>query len=140
MGVVHVQSHKQPYHLTIRARAHEWASDEPRDAGGGDIGPTPYELLLSALGSCTAITVQMYARRKEWPLESVEVELEHERVHAEDCKDCDSKEGQISEIRLKLKLTGALTREQEERILEIAGKCPVKKTLEGEIKIRSRLG
>lgn len=140
MGLVQVRSHKQPYHLTIRARAHEWASDEPRDAGGGDIGPTPYELLLSALGSCTAITVQMYARRKEWPLESVEVELEHERVHAEDCKDCDSKEGQISEIRLKLKLAGALTVEQEERILEIAGKCPVKKTLEGEIKIRSRLG
>lgn len=140
MGLVQVRSHRQPYQLTIRARTHEWAADEPREAGGGDAGPTPYELLLAALGSCTAITVQMYARRKEWPLESVEVELEHERVHAQDCEDCESKEGQISEIQLKLKLAGALTQEQEERILEIAGKCPVKKTLVGEIKIRSRLG
>ncbi|HLV01034.1 MAG TPA: OsmC family protein [Acidobacteriota bacterium] len=139
MSRVYVKSTGVPYTHEITARSHQWVADEPRESDGQDLGPTPYELLLSALGSCTAITVQMYARRKGWPLESVEVELEQNRIHAEDCEDCEQKEGMVLEIHLILKLTGYLTREQEERIFEIANRCPVKKSLEHEIKIRSRL-
>lgn len=140
MSRVYVKSAAAPYTHEITARSHHWAADEPRESDGQDQGPTPYELLLSALGSCTAITAQMYARRKDWPLESIEVELEQNRIHAEDCEDCDQKEGMVLEIQMTLKLTGYLTEEQEERILEIANRCPVKKSLEHEIKIRSRLG
>lgn len=140
MSKVYVKSAGAPYTHEITSRSHGWISDEPKDSDGQDRGPTPYELLLSALGSCTAITAQMYARRKEWPLESLEVELEQSRIHAKDCEDCEQEEGMVLEIYMTLRLSGYLTEEQEKRILEIANKCPVKKSLEGEIKIRSRLG
>lgn len=139
MSQVTVQSSAFLYRQEIRAGEHRWTADEPVPAGGQDSGPTPYQLLLSALGACTAITLQMYARRKQWPLAAVRVELDHSRVHAQDCQDCETREGFVSEIRLRLTLEGELTPEQRQRLLEIAGKCPVKRTLEGEIKIRSQL-
>lgn len=139
MTTIHLKSGKNPYLQHVSTRHLEWLADEPEESGGQDQGPTPYELLLSSLASCTSITMQMYARRKEWPLDGVEVEAEHRRIHAEDCRDCESEKGHVSEIQLQIRLRGSLTQEQVEKLFEIAGKCPVKKTLEREIKIRSRL-
>lgn len=120
----------------VTARTHQFRADEPRESGGGDTGPSPYEYLLAALGSCTAMTLEMYARRKGIPLERVSVRLSTARVHAQDCADCESKEGYITEIGRELELVGPLTDEQRQRLREIANKCPVHKTLSAEIKIR----
>jgi uncharacterized OsmC-like protein len=123
----------------IVAGGHRLASDEPVSVGGADTGPTPYDLLLAALGSCTSMTVAVYARRKVWPLESVTVGLAHTRIHAEDCANCETKEGMLDRIDVVIQLEGALTDEQRQRLLEIAGRCPVHRTLQSEIEIRSRL-
>jgi putative redox protein len=123
----------------IRAGSHSLIADEPVEAGGTDAGPGPYELLLAALGACTSMTLQMYARRKSWPLEKVEVSLSHGRIHAEDCQDCETKEGRITQIERYISLTGDLTAEQRQRLLEIAQHCPVHKTLTGEISIKDYL-
>jgi putative redox protein len=118
---------------------HRIVADEPKELGGTDLGPNPYDLLLSALGTCKSMTVALYARRKEWPLESVRVRLRHERVYATDCHDCDTKEGMIDRIECVLDLEGALDVAQRERLLAIADKCPVHRTLTSEIAIRTRL-
>ena len=123
----------------VVARHHEFRADEPTELGGNDEGPTPYEHLLAALGSCTTITIQMYAQRKGWPLFGVVVKLSHDRVHVKDCADCETTEGYISEIRREIMLQGPLTDEQRSRLLEIASRCPVHKTLSHEIKIRDTL-
>jgi putative redox protein len=123
----------------ISVGKHRLIADEPREGGGTDEGPGPYELLLAALGSCTAMTLQMYARRKEWPLERVEVSLTHNRIHAADCDDCQGKDGKISRIELYISLTGDLTDGQKGRLLEIAQLCPVHKTLTSEISIKDFL-
>jgi uncharacterized OsmC-like protein len=123
----------------IEAGRHRIASDEPATAGGTDSGPSPYELLLAALGSCTSMTVAMYARRKGWPLERVVVRLQHARIHAEDCAECETKEGMLDRIEREVSLTGPLSAEQRERLLEIANRCPVHRTLTSEIDIRTRL-
>lgn len=117
---------------------HAALADEPRDAGGDDEGPGPYDLLLAALGSCKVMTVQMYARKKKWPLERVAVTLRHDRVHAKDCADCDSEEGTVDLIRAELKLDGLLDATQRARLVEIADRCPVHRTLTSEIKIVTR--
>lgn len=114
-------------------------ADEPIEAGGADVGPTPYDLLLAALGACTSMTVGMYARRKEWPLESVTVRLRHSRIHAEDCATCDTKEGMLDRIERDMHFTGALTDEQSAKLLEISNKCPVHRTLSSEIDIQTHL-
>ena len=123
----------------ITAGNHTLIADEPRLAGGTDAGPDPYSLLLAALGACTAMTLQLYARRKEWPLEKVEVSLRHYRIHADDCEDCRTKEGLIDRIERHISLTGELNEEQRARLLEIAGRCPVHKTLTSEISIKDSL-
>ena len=119
--------------------AHQLTVDEPVSAGGQDSGPCPYDLLLAALGACTALTVRLYAQRKAWPLESVEVRLSHERIHAEDCAECETREGMLDRINKDLVLNGALDAEQRERLAEIAERCPVQRTLTREVIVNQRI-
>ena len=108
-------------------------------AGGTDVGPSPYDLLIAALGACTSMTVSLYARRKQWPLEAVTVKLTHQKVHAADCENCEQKDGLLDQIEREVELHGTLTEEQRARLLEIANKCPVHKTLTSQIHILTRL-
>jgi uncharacterized OsmC-like protein len=112
-----------------------FTTDEPRAAGGDDAGPDPYTLLLGALGSCISMTVLLYARRKQWPVESVTVRLRQDRIHAKDCQECNDKEGFIHRIERAVSVTGELSAEQHARLQEIAHKCPVHKTLSSTIVI-----
>lgn len=131
-----VESADGVYAQLIKARMHEWAAGEPVDIGGADNGPTPYELLLSALGACTSITLEMYAARKGWPLDKVHVTLEHskeERAGENDGKPVDM----IDRI---VRLEGALDGEQRAKLIEIAEKCPVHRTLTNQINIDTLLG
>lgn len=122
----------------IVAGPHRLTADEPVKVGGKDTGPSPYDLLLAALGSCTSMTVSMYARAKKWPLESVTVNLRHSKIHAADCRDCETKVGKIDRIEREIHLVGNLDGEQQKRLLEIADKCPVHRTLESEIDIQTK--
>jgi uncharacterized OsmC-like protein/alpha/beta superfamily hydrolase len=122
----------------VVAGRHRLIADEPEQHGGSDAGPNPYELLLASLGSCTAMTLRMYADRKEWPLDQVRVYLSHAKVHAKDCEDCRTKEGKIDRIERILELEGDLSDQQRERLVEIADRCPVSRTLETETKIETR--
>ena len=114
-------------------------ADEPKALGGTGTGPPPYDFLLASLGSCTSMTIALYARRKGWPLAGVTVQLRHSKIHAADCLECETKEGRIDRIERNIQLSGALTEEQRLRLLEIANKCPVHRTLTGEINIQTRL-
>ena len=114
---------------------HSFITDEPVAAGGEDAGPDPYTLLLAALGSCISMTVNLYARRKQWPVESVTVRLRQNRMHAKDCEECNDKEGFIHRIERSVTVTGVLSDEQRARLQEIAHKCPVHKTLTSKIVI-----
>ncbi len=118
---------------------HRLAADEPTPAGGRDTGPNPYDLLLASLGACTSMTVGLYARRKQWPLETVTVRLRHAKIHAADCTDCETREGMVDRIEVAVELAGTLSDEQRTRLLEIAERCPVHRTLTSEIDIRTRL-
>lgn len=123
----------------IVAGAHVFRADEPESFGGDDSGPGPYDLLLAGLGACTAMTLRMYAERKKWPLAHVNVRLRHEKIHAEDCIDCETREGKLDRIARRLTLEGDLDPEQRKKLLEIADKCPVHKTLTSEVKIETEL-
>jgi len=118
---------------------HRLTADEPTEAGGSDLGPNPYDLLLAALGACTSMTLRLYADHKQWPLERTTVRLSHEKIHAADCADCETKEGKIDSIERTIEIAGPLDAAQRQRLLEIAEKCPVHRTLHSEIKIVSRL-
>lgn len=123
----------------IDAGAHTFYADEPADAGGDDAGPNPYELLLGALGACTSMTLLMYARRKGWPLEDVEVRLSHRRDYARDCAGCEQPSALLDLIERRITLKGDLDQAQRLRLLEIAEKCPVHRTLTGTIRVLDRL-
>ncbi len=112
-------------------------ADEPVSAGGLDSGPNPYDLVLAGLGACTSMTLRLYADHKGLPLERVSVQLKHSRIHAQDCENCETKEGRVDRIDRVLTLTGNLDAEQRQRLLEIADKCPVHRTLTSEIDIRT---
>jgi putative redox protein len=134
-AVVVTESDAGPYGQLITAGAHQLVADEPASAGGADSGPTPYDLLLASLGSCTAITVRMYADRKGWPLRHVTVRLRHRRIHATDCVDCETKMGQLDHIERELQFDGELTQEQRARLADIAEHCPVHRLLHSEVHI-----
>lgn len=121
------------------ANGHNLTADEPESYGGTDKGPSPYDYLQAALGACTAMTMQMYARRKKWPLDEAVVRLRYEKIHAEDCADCENPAQKIERFELELELSGDLTSEQRQKLLEISEKCPVHKTLLGQIKIDTSL-
>src|SRR5688572_27151315 len=124
---------------TIAVANHQFTADEPTSVGGTDTGPGPYDLLLASLGSCTSMTIGLYARRKQWPLEAVRVRLRHSRIHAADCENCETEVGMIDRIERDIELVGSLDADQRARLLDIADKCPVHRTLISEIAIRSRL-
>jgi uncharacterized OsmC-like protein len=126
------------YRQNISVGPHRYQADEPIDAGGGDAGPDPYELLLIALGSCVGITLRMYADRKQWPLEAVRVELSWARVHMADCADCDNGFELTDGIAMDISFVGDLSESQRERLMEIANKCPVHRTLSSPVQIQAR--
>lgn len=138
-GIVTVTIGEKGFASEVSAGGHTLAADEPVSLGGEDTGPSPYDLLLSALGSCKAMTMRMYADRKGWFLGGAEITLRHKRVHAADCADCDTKQGKIDRIEVKIALKGDLTADQRDRLLEIADMCPVHRTLTSETKIVSAL-
>ena len=123
------------FRTEVEAGPHRFVLDEPSDAGGGGEGPTPYDMLASALGGCTAMTLHFYAKRERLPLEGVDVTVTHDRQYAKDCADCTNASGYIHRFRVEIRLHGTLSEEQRHKLLSIAGRCPVKKTLTAEIKV-----
>ena len=145
------QGHSKPADVVVRGDAtgflqevvsgnHHLRADEPISVGGTNGAPGPYDYLLIALGACTSMTVGLYARRKQFPLENITVSLRHARIHAQDCEACETKEGIVDRIDTYIELTGPLTAEQRAKLIEIAGKCPVHRTLKSEIDIRLSAG
>jgi putative redox protein len=126
------------YIQQITAGHHQLIADEPQPVGD-DAGPTPYDLLLAALGTCTSMTLRMYADRNGWPLERVRVTLRHARIHAKDCADCETTNGWIDHIDRRIELTGGLEESQRDRLLLIADRCPVHQTLTSEVRVATSL-
>ncbi len=137
--VIVMEDGEGPFGQTILAGKHRLRADEPDSVGGLDSGPNPYDLLLASLGACTSMTLRIYARMKKLPLDKVTVRLRHDKIHAEDCADCETKEGKVDQIERWIHLDGDLDQAQRQRLLEIAEKCPVHRTLHSEIKVRSHL-
>jgi putative redox protein len=135
---VEEKDHKFTQH--VYSDSHHWLADEPRSVGGDNSGPDPYEHLLAALGACTSMTLRMYATRKSLPLEHVKVELRHGRDYHRDCQDCDEKTGKIEVIEREIALAGPLSEPERERLLQIADRCPVHRTLHSELQVRTYLG
>ena len=133
------ESGEGTFQQTVTVGRHTLIADEPASVGGDDAGPNPYDFLLAALGTCTSMTLRMYARHKKLPLDRVTVKLRHGRIHARDCEDCESDTGFVDVIQREILLEGdALTAEQRARMLEIADRCPVHRTLHAEVKVRTR--
>jgi putative redox protein len=138
-GHVLVAEKDQKFTQTVITDNHSWIADEPSAVGGSDLGPDPYEHLLAALGTCTAMTLRMYARRKELPLENISIELQHSREHIMDCENCENESERMDILERKITLNGNLSDAQRERLLEIADKCPVHRTLENSPLIRTTI-
>jgi putative redox protein len=135
-GTVHVAERGTgAFTVAIRAGRHTWLGDEPTSVGGDDLGPAPYDMLTAALGACTAMTLRMYARQKKWPLDKVSVALKHSKVHAADCASCETQVVKVDRIERSITLEGALDDTQRQRLLEIADKCPVHRTLHSEVEV-----
>jgi putative redox protein len=124
---------------TISVGPHLLLSDEPKGAGGEDQGPDPYELLLAALGSCTNMTLRIYAERKRWPLQEVRVVLKHSKSYANDCADCEQPTALLDRIERQITLIGELTEERRQRLMQVANLCPVHRTLTSKIEIQTGL-
>ena len=140
LGVTVTAKTDQGFVCNVNANGHLFVADEPKSVEGGtNLGPTPYDLLASSLGTCTAMTLNMYARFKKLPVQSVTVEVDHNRIHATDCVDCEQSEGHVDVFTRRILISGTLDQTQKERMLEIADRCPVHKTLENEIKIKTQL-
>lgn len=136
-AVVVRETRQGRFQQEIAVGPHRFLADEPVEAGGRDSGPGPYDLVLAGLGACTAMTLRLYAERKALPLDRVTVELSHAKIHAADCEACETKEGMIDRIERAITLTGQLDADQRRRLMEIADKCPVHRTLTSEIDIRT---
>ena len=137
--MVMVNSGIVKYAQNISVGPHLLQADEPRDSGGNDVGPNPYELLLSALGACTSMTLCIYAERKQWPLQGVQVRLAHSKLYAEDRAACDTKPETLDQIDVEISLIGDLSEDQRQRLMEIADRCPIHRTLISEMQIRATL-
>ena len=137
-GVLVAETRNGKFEQSVVAGAHRYLADEPTSVGGNGSGPSPYEYLLAALGACTSMTIRLYADLKKIPLGRVSVLLRHDKIHAIDCENCETKEGKIDRIEREIRLEGDLSAEQRARLLEIADKCPVHRTLHGEIDVRTR--
>jgi len=138
-GNVMVTEKNKKFTRTVISDSHLWLADEPTAMGGADLGPDPYEHLLAALGTCTSMTIRMYANFKKLPLDDVTVTLSHARQHVTDCEGCDEAPQKIEEINRTVTLTGDLTEESRQRLLEIADRCPVHQTLHSDLIIRTEL-
>lgn len=123
----------------LMAEGHRMVADEPVAQGGTGSGPSPYGYLMAALGACTAMTLRMYTDRKKWPLDSVTVKLNHQKIDAAECEDCQTKEGKLDQIEREIELSGTLDNQQKQRLMQIADRCPVHRTLKSEVIIRSKL-
>jgi uncharacterized OsmC-like protein/alpha/beta superfamily hydrolase len=123
----------------IQVNRHSLVADEPVAVGGTDQGPSPFDLLVAALGACTSMTLRMYADRKGWPLEAASVRLTHAKIHASDCESCELEEGMLDRIEREIEIEGSLDDEQKQRLLQIADRCPVHRTLTSEVEIQTRL-
>lgn len=123
------------YTVAITAGHHTWLGDEPVAVGGDDQGPNPYQMLTAALGACTAMTLRVYANRKQWALKKVSVNLTHDKIHAQDCADCETRSGKIDRIERRIHIEGDLDAAQRARLMEIADKCPVDRTLHSEVQV-----
>src|SRR5881227_2435278 len=133
-----VRGDARSFEQKIAVGRHNLVADEPVNAGGSDAGPDPYDYLLSALGVCTSMTIGLYARRKNLPLQTIKVSLRQSRIYAKDCEECETKEGMLDRIDVEIELTGSLSEAQHAKLMEIAAKCPVHRTLTSEINIRLR--
>jgi putative redox protein len=137
-NVVVRETRNSKFQQTVAVGSHRMLADEPVAAGGEDTGPGPYDFVLAGLGACTSMTMRMYADRKSLPLEQVTVTLKHSKIHAEDCAECETKEGMLDQIDRVIAIEGALDAEQRKKLMEIADKCPVHRTLKSEIRIQTR--
>lgn len=136
-SIVGIETASGKFQQKITVGNHSFHADEPIDFGGSDTGPSPYDLLLASLGSCTSMTIKLYADYKGIPLERVEIEVQHSRDHVSDCTNCSNDENRIDVIDRAISLYGDLTPEQRKKLLEVADKCPVHKTLENRIDIHT---